>query len=695
MASFLLEIGTEELPPAVIEPATRELQSRILNLLRENEIQFGATEIFYTPRRIALRINELTTEKPATEVEFIGPPKKAGFDAAGNPTKTALGFASAHGKDVNDLYIKHTPKGEYLCVRRRLPAVTTVEILAQHLPNLITTLPFPRTMRWDQSGLRFSRPLRRLTAIFDSEIVKFSVAQLPAGNQIFGHRNFTTSPLILTTPLDYEPMLEKFKVIVAPIRRQNLIIEQANQLVKTLPGEVVPDNELLNETVNTTEFPEPLLGSFPVQYLQLPKPVLVTALRMHQRCFSVQDSNGKLLPYFIVVINTPDCDRDLVRRWYERAIESRLRDALFFVNADLKSGLEPLVEEEKRVIWIEGLGSYYDKTVRLRELCRFLSNAVSGIDQQLLDRAAYLCKADLLTNLVREKEFTSLQGVVGGIYARLLGEDDVVVDAIAEHYLPKSTDDQLPKSNYAGLLSIADKLDNIIATYLTGNKPTGSEDPFGVRRQATGILAIILQNRWPIDLSELVKNVLDLFAGFKNIPLATTSSAVMTLFQDRLGTILSERGINYDVANAVLKAVWHIPSEALMRAESIEQFRQRKEFEQLVIGQKRVTNILRGRTIVGLPEEKELVEPAEQTIFQQVKLLEPKLKQHLQQKDYTTVLKLLLSLRPAIDRLFDEVLIMCDDEKIRNNRLRLLHYIRSLFAQFADLSEIVLEGAAK
>ncbi len=686
----------------MVAPTAAELQRRVVELFAEEGLNTGPAEVFFTPRRVAVRIRDVPEEKPATVVEVQGPPKRVGFDAEGSPTTTAIGFARAQGKDVADIYVKETDKGEYVFVRKEVPAVPTRRLLAGRLGEIITTLPFPKTMRWDESGLRFSRPVRWVLCLLGQEVVEFAIAGLKAGNRTLGHRNWTAGPIVIEDPMSYEEVLYQYRVVVAPARRREMVLARMGELVAAVGGAVVPDEELIEETVNITEFPEPVLGGFNPDYLDLPREVLITALKMHQRAFSVEDGSRRLLPYFVVVTNTPGCDKDYVRMWYERAIESRLRDARFFVQADLQTGLEPLVEAERRVVWIEGLGSYYDKTQRLRELCRYLAGVVSGVDAGALDRAALLCKADLLTQIVREKEFTSLQGVMGGIYARMLGEPEPVWRAISEHYQPRSLDDDLPRSAAGALLSVADKVDNIVATYLTGNIPTGSEDPFAVRRQATGVLLIIFAWRWPVGILELVDKSLELFAAqagdrfagdtlLQEVNLPEVRERVLGLFQERLTALLTERGIRYDIASAVLATVWHTPSEAYLRAQALTEFRSRPEFSRLVIGQKRVNNILRGQTVAGMPDPEKFQEDAERMLWTRAQALAPELKRALGQGDYHRALEIVLALREPIDRFFDDVLVMCEDEGLRTNRLRLLAYVRNLFAELADFSRIVLD----
>ncbi|MBM3315921.1 glycine--tRNA ligase subunit beta, partial [candidate division WOR-3 bacterium] len=501
---FLLEIGTEELPPSFQLPAVTELSRRVAGLFSEHELATGESEFFYTPRRLAVRVSSVAEEKPAQEVELQGPPKKAAFDAQGKPTRTALGFARAHGQDPSALYVKLAGKGEYVFVRKTAPPVKTADVLMNELPGLLA-LPSPRAGRWQDDKTRFPRPVRWLLCLLGDEVIPFEFGGLVAGNTTFGHRNFTPGPIVVPNPATYEEVLLRHKVVSSPAQRRAMVESALKARAAEVNGVPLGDSDLLEETVNITEHPEPILCSFSPDYLSLPAPLLITALKMHQRCFSVSSPAGVLLSHFIAVANTPGCDHAQVRMWYEKAVDSRLRDARFFYEADLKLGLEPLVEEEKKVVWIEEMGTLYDKTQRLRRLCAHLTSAVPGTDAQALDRAALLCKTDLLTQVVREKEFTSLQGIMGGIYAERAGEPPSVAAAISEHYLPRSPDDDLPRTLPGALLSIADKTDNIVATFLTGNVPTGSEDPFALRRQATGLLTIILELKLPVDVQKLTE----------------------------------------------------------------------------------------------------------------------------------------------------------------------------------------------
>jgi glycyl-tRNA synthetase beta chain len=689
MARFLLEIGTEELPASVQQPAAAELERRIRTLLAGHGIAVGTAELFYTPRRIAVRLADVPPAKPAAVVEVQGPPKKAAYDASGNPTRTALGFSAAQGCKPEDLYVKTTPRGNYVFARKTAPEVPTGDILAQGLPEAIRTLPFPRPMRWTAGQLRFARPVRWLLCLLGDAPLRFELDSLVAQNATFGHRNFTTGPARVGSADRYEQTLARLKVIPDPTARRTAIATALSRLAAEVNGLPVVDQELLSETVGITEYPELIRGSFQPEHLDLPAEVIITALKKHQRCFCIRRTDGSaLLPVFIAATNTPDCDGSTVAAWYEKAVESRLKDARFFFAADMKRGLLPLVEEERRVVWIEGMGSYYDKTERLRALCRHLAGAVPSTDAAALDRAALLSKTDLLTDMVREKEFTSLQGRMGGIYARLLGEPEPVAAAIAEHYLPGFAGDALPSTLEGALLSVADKLDNIVATFLTGAIPSGSEDPFALRRQAAGLLAIIQSRKLDLDLSELLDTALRLFPDHKTGPAAELPG----FLRERVAALIADTGTSYDIAAAVMETSWTRPILALARSHALEHFRAQPEFEKLIIGQKRVANILKKETVEGRPKPDLFRDEAETLLWQQTQAVEPDLVRALDSHDYDSAFSLLLGLRPVIDRFFDEVLVMDEDPCVRQNRLYLLACVRSLFARVADLSRIVLEG---
>ncbi len=688
-APLLLEIGTEEIPPSFLAPGVSGLERRLRGLLEERGVEAGAGEQFHTPRRFAVRISDVALEVPGRTVELQGPPKRAAFDADGKPTKTAIGFSKAHGLTPADLFTRKTDKGEYVFLSKETPAIRTLEILKQELPARIAAMQFPKMMRWLEDKTRFPRPVRWLVCLLGDEVAPFEYAGLVAGRETRGLRG-ADGPVALESPGAYEEVLRKRGVLASPVERRRVVERALGEAGREVDAEPVPDEELLAETVNITEQPVPVLCRFDADYLELPAEVLVTALKKHQRCFALRGRDGALVPRFVAFADNPACDREAVARWYDDAADSRLRDARFFFEADMKRGLAALVEEEKRVSWFEGMGSYFDKTVRLRSLCRLLAET-TGEDAGVLDRAAELAKADLLTDMVREKEFTSLQGMVGGTYARLQGEPEAVAAAIAEQYLPVGAGGRLPATRPGALLGIADRLDNITATFLAGAIPTGSEDPFALRRQAAGLITVILEQGFDIDLARLVDEALGLFPE----PNPDRAAKLAPFLQERLAARLAESNIPYDIAGAVIETTWHRPREALAAARALQGFRDRPEFEKLIIGQKRVANILKDQHVEGNPDPKLFAEEAERDLYGRASGIEADLVKTIDAEQFDRAFELLLGLRAAIDRLFDDVLVMDKDEKLRANRLRLLGYVRSLFRRLADLSRIVLEGEAE
>lgn len=688
--NFLLEIGTEELPASFLEPAAQFLKEKLEDFLTKNRIKFGKTRIFYTPRRLAVIFQNVAEQQRKETIEVAGPPWKVVFDQKGNPTKSAIGFAQSHGKVYHDLYPKKTERGEYAYLKKETPQGKTQTILANGLSEIIRSIPFPKTMRWTENKTRFGRPVRWLCVVFGITPVIFKLDGIVASSQTYGHRNFAKKAIKIKTISDYEKILLLNGVLVNQVKRQREIEKRMKHLAKKIPGLIVRDEELLAEVVNIVEFPFPILCEFNQEFLKLPAVVLRTALKAHQRCFSIQDQKGNLLPFFITVTNNPKCNQKEVKTWYEKAIESRLKDAAFFLQEDLKIGISSLVETEKKVTWIEGLGSLYEKTQRLIALAKFISPLVPKSETTLLLRAAELAKADLLTNMVREKEFTSLQGTMGGIYAEIAGEPISVAKAIQEHYAPKNVTDSLPVSIEGSILSIADKMDNIVASFIAGAIPSGSEDPFALRRQATAILTIIMEKTFVIDLAALLVYSLSLFKRT-----AEDSALLVKLnqfFQERLGSLFLDRKIRYDVTNAVLEVDWMNPVDAEQRAKALEQFRAGADFADLVIGQKRVANILKEQAVPVSVQEQLLIEPAEKILYDKARELEPSLNSAIAQSDFAKALSQLLSLRQNIDELFDKVLIMSEDQSLRVNRFALLTYLKSLFLKVADLSKIVLEG---
>ncbi|MCX8015642.1 MAG: glycine--tRNA ligase subunit beta, partial [candidate division WOR-3 bacterium] len=515
-------------------------------------------------------------------------------------------------------------------------------------------MQFPKTMRWQENKLRFARPIRWLCIVYGNKPISVKIDSIKSSAYTYGHRNFSKKRVKITNIRKYKELLKKYQVLVDANERKTNIKRQMSQLANKVKGEVVIDEELLDEITNICEMPVAILCRFKSEFLSLPAPVLITTLKTHTRSFAVQDKKShQLKPYFISVVNTFNCDRNQVRYWYERAVASRLEDAQFYFNEDIKIGLEKRVEEEKKVIWIEGLGTLFEKTARLEKLVLVIAQRMPAVNLNSLLKAAYLCKSDLLTNMVREKEYTSLQGIMGGIYAKLAGESDLVAQIISEHYLPKGLSDNLPQTIEGSILSIADKIDNIVGAFIIGEIPSGSLDPFGLKRQALAIGSICLNKQLNFDLSEIIDLNLEYFNRQND---AKLSLSLHEFFKERINTLLLDQNIRYDIINAVLALKSLNIFDCYLRVKALTEFRQQKEFEPLVIGQKRVNNIIRDLKQSLVISESLLQTPAEQQLYQMAKSIEEDLLLAISQQDYLKALKLLLSLRPAIDNLFDQVL---------------------------------------
>lgn len=694
---LLIEIGTEEMPSSLLEPAIQGFKEKVIDFLSQNRINFEKVKTYYTPRRLAVLVQKVADQQKRGVIEVAGPPWRNAFDQNGNPLRSAHAFAKSQGKSVHDLYPKKTDRGEYVFVKKETPQEKTQTLFIKKLPEIIQTIPFSKTMRWLDSKIRFGRPIRWLCAMYGSKPLIFKIDGIVSAPRTFGHFNFSRNHIKLKSASAYEKTLQNYGVIPNPLSRKRDVEKKLNRLAQKVNGVVVKDENLLSDIVNTIEYPYPILCQFKSDFLSLPAVILITALKSHQHCFSIQNKAGHLRPFFITVANNPKCNQEKVKTWYEKAVESRLNDAMFYLKEDLKNGFSLLNEKQKEVIWIEELGSLFDKTQRLVELAKFITQNVPEIEKEMFIRAAGLAKLDLLTNMVREKEFTSLQGTIGGIYVEASGEPPPVAKAIREHYLPRNLNDTLPKSKEGALLSIIDKIDYIVASFIIGAIPSGSEDPFALRRQASAIFSIILDKGFFLDLNGLISYDIKLFeqASYPVIArcnLNETLKKIRQFLKERLISLLLDRKIRYDAVNAVIETFWVNPVDAWHRITALEKFRSGKNFENLVIGQKRVVNILKGQDMVIPIKENLLTEKEEIELLNNAKQVENPLNEAIKKQDYTQALTLLLSLRQSIDILFDNVLVMTGDINLRHNRLALLDYIKSLFMKVADLSQIVLEG---
>jgi glycyl-tRNA synthetase beta chain len=695
MPSFLLEVGSEEIPASYLQPAAEQMRRDLVQFLDSSGIEHGDAKVFYTPRRMAVLCKNVASKQKDSIVEVSGPPKAAAFDKEGKPTKAAEGFARAHGVDVADLTLKVTPKGEVIVATKEVKGETTAALLSSYLPKLLAGLYFPKSMIWEESKFRFARPIRWLVALLGDSVVRFSVAGVTSGDETFGHRFLSPKWERLENPEEYEKTLKALHVIADPSIRRELIIDSVKKAAATTKGIPIDDPELLDEVTGLVEEPNAIEGRFDQRYLTLPKDVVVTAMREHQRYFSIVDQSGKLLPGFVAIANGKTKNDELVRRGYEEILISKLEDASFHWHEDTKHKLEDMVEGLKRVVWQENLGSLYDKSQRLVELAKLLSLRIDGADAKSAQRAAYLCKADLVSNMVRDgKELAKLQGVMGREYALVSGEGEKVATAIYEHYLPKFPGDSLPRTPEGAIVSIADRLDSIVGSFINGSIPSGSEDPYGLRRLANGMIGTIVGGKHHLSLTSLIAADITLYEGQQpalSIDRNTLGCSLFSFFTTRMEAFLEDAGIRHDITDAVMASGVDDLSDAAKRAKALSEFRLKEEFESLVVGQKRVANILKGVPIEGRVNESMLAESSEKKLFSATKGIENDYRQSLEEREYKKSLEALLSLKGPIDRFFDDVMVMADDAALRANRLALVRYVADTFNRLADFSKIVIE----
>jgi len=714
MPDFLLEIGCEEIPARMIDAAALELARRVGDLFRRHSLSHAAPHVvFSTPRRLAVIIGT-ADQQPVEWVKQLGPSEKVAF-SAGNPTKAAEAFAQRMGVRVEDLKVEETDKGRYISAEKKTGGRPAAEILAETLPKEISALYWPKNMYWRKRGEVFVRPVRWLVAMLDEQVIPMELFGIPAGKTSRGHRifggNAGSETIAILNPRAYVEELRAARVLGADEREQ-AIRKALDAATRAISGaRWREDKPLLATVVNLTEYPSAILGSFDPEFLALPEEVLVTVMRDHQKYFAVEDATGKLLPHFLAVLNT-DADREgIIRHGNERVLRARFNDARFFWQTDQKQTLRQRVELLKHVTFQKDLGSYYDKTLRVQRLASWLSETIRQagmpIRPGVIHKAALLAKTDLTTELV--KEFTELQGIVGGLYARVQPLDgdlkpDVqseVAKAIYDHYKPESVEDDVPRTIEGAVLSIADKADSIAGMFALGLVPSGSKDPFALRRQANGIVKTIAEHKLPLLLSELMTDARARYQGSeaeKKFSKAAYADSVQSFFRERLEFYLKDtRGYAYDVVNAVLAADSNDVVDAVARAEAVSQVRGSADFESISIAFKRMKNILRQadenkRRIAGHLDPATLREESEKELAAQIPQTAASVEKLRAARNYQPALLEIAKLRPAIDKFFDKVMVMVDDDSVRANRLALLQTVVKEFSTIADFSEIVTEA---
>ncbi len=711
MPDFLLEIGCEEIPARMIDGASRELRERLGTFLQRERLEpRGAITYLDTPRRLAVLVPGIPDAQPDLTEQVTGPSCQIAYKD-GQPTPAAHAFAKKVGVDVSRLGKVSTAKGEYLAATVTRKGRPAAEILAESLPKEIATLYWPKNMYWRKRGEVFVRPVRWLVAMLDEQVIPMELFGTAAGKTSRGHRIIGSETVEIPKPSAYVEALRGAKVL-SSAEREQVIRKALDAATRTIPGARWRENKpLLANVVNLTEFPSAILGSFDPEFLDLPEEVLVTVMRDHQKYFAIEDASGKLLPHFLAVLNTAADSEGLIRHGNERVLRARFNDARFFWQTDQKQTLRQRVELLKHVTFQKDLGSYYDKTLRVQRLASWLSEEVrqSGmaIRPGVVHKAALLAKSDLTTELV--KEFTELQGIVGGLYARVQQLDDdlkpdvqeEIAKAIYDHYKPESMEDGVPQTIEGAVLSIADKADSIAGMFALGLIPSGSKDPFALRRQANGIVKTIAEHKLPFRLSEIMIDARARYEGSeaeKKFSNADYAESIRSFFRERLEFYLKEvGGYAYDVVNAVLAADADDVVDAAARAQAVSKVRGSADFASISVAFKRTKNILRQAEenklrIASHVDESALQEGPEKQLATLIPQTAATVEKLRTTRSYEAALLEIAKLRPAVDQFFDKVMVMVDDDNLRANRLALLQTLVKEFSTIADFSEIVTEG---
>ena len=682
---LLLEIGVEELPSRFGQTTLDQIENNLSKLLKEERINFDNIEKYATPRRLTFVIKNLADKATDLEEEVKGPAKKIAVDADGNFTKPALGFMKSKGLDPENVYFKQLDNAEYLFGTIKQEGKHTSEVLKTIVPEAIKNVTFPKAMRWGGKNMRFARPIRWMVALLNNEVLDIDLEGIKSSNITRGHRFLGEKEFEVNSVEEYFEKLDKNFVVLDQHKRKEMIREQAIEVAKSLGGEVELDEDLLEEITFLVEYPTAFYGEFDEEYVKLPKEVVTTPMKEHQRYFPVL-KDGKLLPNFIAVRNGDSNRIDLVKAGNEKVLRARLADALFFYHEDTKKPLESFVDKLQTVVFQAKLGTVYDKTLRIEKLSQVILNELNMTEsKENTLRAAKLCKADLVTNMVFE--FTELQGIMGRDYAQVSGENEEVCQGIFEHYLPRFAGDILPETNTGIALSIADKLDSIAGFFAIGIKPSGSQDPYALRRQALGILSILLDRKLSVNLNNLINAALDNYSNLE-FNKEEVASQIVEFFVERVKNLFKDLGIRYDVIDAVLNNNLNDISDIHTRALELNRWLQKDELVEMLTAFNRVSTLAEKAT-TDIVKKDLLKEDAEIKLYNGFKEIKSNVESLLLDKKYNEALDAFATLRPLVDNLFDNVMVMDKDEAIKENRLALLKQIYSTMLTICDLSKIV------
>ncbi len=689
MDTLLLEIGAEEIPAGYIRPALDALAQNLLKRLEGASIGHGQARTCGTPRRLTVIVDQVAPKQATVSEEIMGPPEKIAFDPTGKPSMAALKFAEKAGVPVKRLKVVQTDKGRYLSARITRRGQSTAKLLKTILPEVILATPFPKSMRWADLTIQFARPIQSIVALYGTKVVSFTLGgRIKSGRQSLGHMFMNPGKVTIPSPEAYVQTMAAVNVVVNIAERRQMTSAVVAEAAAAMGGRVLPDEELLDIVTNLVEIPIATAGRFDDIFLEVPKEILITAMREHQKYFAVIDMANRLLPGFIAVNNTRTRDMDLVATGHQRVLRARLSDARYFYTADVKVPMERWVEKLKGVLFQAKLGSMFDKVLRVQALAGWLADAVNPDGKENVTRAAYLCKADLVSQVVGE--FAKLQGVMGRIYAQAAGEAPDVAVAIEEHYRPTHSGGQLPETETGALLSIAEKIDSICGCFSVGLIPTGAADPYALRRQGIGILQIMRSRKINIALTELVEKGVSLFADKSTEPPTQTAAAVLTFLKNRLSRLLADEGLSKDIIAAVTSVSADRIPDVERRVGALEKLKGQPGFEPLAAAFKRVENILKKTT----ETKAAIVNPAifahasEGALHEACRTVTAQVDRLMDRGDLDSALGAIATLRDPVDTFFNDVMVMAEDDAVRRNRLALLAAISAVFGQIADFSQI-------
>ncbi len=692
MKPLLIEIGAEEIPAGYIIPALDAFKISMIKALDKARIAHGDAHIMGTPRRLVLLIDDVADMQSAKTSTITGPPEKVAFDADGNPTIAAEKFADKAGLSVDQVTIEETPKGRYLTAVVEESCDSAASFLESVLESQILAIPFPKSMRWGDLSISFARPIISLVGLLGETILNFKVGNVTSSNKIFGHQFMNPGAAVVPSADQYVDVAQKAGVIVDINKRKLLLKEAIEACAAQVDSQILEDEALVDIVTNLVETPFPVVGSFDDDFLTVPDEVLITAMREHQKYFALVDENKNLKPKFIAVNNTQAKDMDLVARGHEKVLRARLSDAKFFYEVDLQSSLDDFADKLKNVTFQEKLGTVHEKTLRIKSLAAYLAQAshYNGKEELVVNvkRASQICKADLVSQVVIE--FTKLQGVIGRAYALKAGEKEDVAHAIEQHYRPVHSGGKLPQNPTACLLAIADKLDTICGCFSVGLIPTGGADPYALRRQGIGIIQIMMEENLSLPLVDMIHQGLDPFisdAGQKE----EATGKIIGFLKNRIINILTDAGFSKEAVNSALWAAFNQIPDVVARVKALDTLRREPDFEPLAITFKRVENIIKkaGADQKDIPVDAALFEDQTETdLFNAVNDVRTGVDSLIQNQNHDKALAHMATLRPQVDMFFDDVMVMAEDEKIRQNRIGLLSQVSGLFKNIADFSKI-------